>query len=77
MNTVQIILGHLQEPKTNIMIEPIRYVTVLDFEQGEVCQYPISIWPIEHLSLETKLTELGHNIKNCEWMVHKNKPIIH
>ena len=22
------------------MIEPIKYVTVLDFEQGEVCQYP-------------------------------------
>ena len=77
MNTVQIILGHLQEPKTNNMIEPMKYVTVLDFEQGDVSQYPISVWDIDNEDLESKLTELGHNITNCEWMVHKNKPIIH
>ena len=58
-------------------MEPVRYITVLDFEQGDVCQYPISVWPIQHEDLETRLTDLGHNIKNCEWMVHKNEPIIY
>ncbi len=77
MNTVQIILGHLQEPKTNNMMKQFKYVTVLDFEQGDVVQYPIDIWDVDKEDLESKLTELGHNISNCEWMVHKNKTIIH
>tara|TARA_R100001509_G_scaffold57785_1_gene31835 strand:- start:502 stop:678 length:177 start_codon:yes stop_codon:yes gene_type:complete len=58
-------------------MEKFKYLTVLDFEQGDVCQYPISVWPVQHEDLETRLIELGHNITNCEWMVHKNKPIIH
>lgn len=53
------------------------YVTVLDFEQGDVVQYPIEVWDPYKQELESKLTELGHNITNCEWMVHKNEPIIY
>ena len=76
MNTVQIILGHLQEHKTNNIMKQFKYITVLDFEQGDVVQYPIDIWNVDKQDLESKLTELGHNISNCEWMVHKNEPII-
>jgi hypothetical protein len=59
------------------MIEPMKYVTVLDFGTGDVCQYPIDAWDIDSEALERKLEELGHNLKNCEWMVHRDKPIIH
>ena len=76
MNTVQIILGRLQEPKTNNIMKQFKYITVLDFEQGDVVQYPIDIWDVDNEDLESKLTELGHNISNCEWMVHKNETII-
>ena len=58
-------------------METAKYITVLDHEQGDVCQYPIKVWAINDEDIETRLTELGHNITNCEWMVHKNKPIIH
>ena len=55
-----------------------KYITVLDFEMGEVFQYTIekgehwdsyrshNICPYE-MFLESK----GHNLKNCEWMAHK------
>ena len=68
-------------------MKPFKYLTVLDFEQGEVCQYPYYInidddaenllKSQEDEDIELRLTELGHNLTNCEWMIHKNKPIIH
>ena len=66
-------------------MKTFKYLTVLDFEQGEVCQYPLANGSINHTdltmkfveNLELRITELGHNLTNCEWMVHKNKPIIH
>ena len=58
-------------------METAKYITVLDYEQGDVCQYPIKVWAINDEDIETRLIELGHNITNCEWMVHNNKPIIH
>ena len=66
-------------------MKPYKYLTVLDFEQGEVYQYPYYInidkKAIELLDededIEEKITELGHNLTNCEWMIHKNEPIIH
>ena len=76
MNIVQTILGHIQELKINKM-ETAKYVTVLDFEDGNVVQYPIEIWDPYKQELQKKLKELGHNLKNCKWMVHSNKPIIH
>jgi len=54
-----------------------KYITVLDFESGDAHQYPIEIWDVDNEDLETILIELGHNITNCEWMVHKNKVKIH
>ena len=52
----------------------MNYITVLDFEAGRVFQYELnSKWYEEH---EEYLTIQGHNLQNCEWMVHKN-PEIH
>ncbi len=58
-------------------MKTFKYLTVLDFEQGEVCQYPLANGSMDHKDLELRITELGHNLTNCEWMTHKNKPIIH
>ena len=58
-------------------MERVKYITVLDFEKGDVCQYPIELWDMDSKDIELSLIELGHNITNCEWMVHINKPIIH
>ena len=61
----------------------MKYITVLDFETGNVYQYEISAWgnsndwhpDIE--SCEEYLTDKGHNLNNCEWMVHKSNAIHH
>ena len=63
-----------------------KYVTVLDFEIGRIFQYE----NLELLkdgwnnnkkddseNIEWYLTTIkGHNLSNCEWMVHKNPQII-
>ena len=54
----------------------MNYITVLDFEMGEVYQYEIDYNFIGNNDYEEYLSGLGHNLKNCEWMVHKNPEII-
>ena len=60
----------------------MKYITVLDFEVGKVFQYEISSWgnPKEwnpdNDSCEEYLGGLGHNLSNCEWMVHEDNKII-
>ena len=53
-------------------------ITVLDFETGRVCQYDISKedWNPDYEPCEEYLTHKGHNLSNCEWMVHENPQII-
>ena len=58
-------------------MKPFKYLTVLDFAQGEVCQYPVSHESIDCEDVELRITELGHRLKDCEWMIHENEPIIH
>tara|TARA_Y100000817_G_scaffold115950_1_gene90894 strand:- start:173 stop:352 length:180 start_codon:yes stop_codon:yes gene_type:complete len=59
-------------------METAKYITVLDYEQGDVFQYPIETkWDMEKDDVIEALLKLGHNITNCKWMIHKNKPIIH
>ena len=52
-----------------------KYITVLDFEVGEVFQYEIGV-TAEHEDIEEFLTHCGHNLSNCEWMVHENSEIV-
>ena len=55
-----------------------KYITVLDFETGRVCQYNISKegWNPDNESCEEYLTRKTHRLKDCEWMVHENSRII-
>ena len=50
------------------------YITVLDFEVGKVFQYE-AVQPYLQ-DYEEYLTDKGHNLANCEWMVHSNNKII-
>jgi len=56
-----------------------KYITVLDFEVERIFQYKIEEphrnedGVIDH---EEFLTNHGHRMNNCEWMVHENKEII-
>tara|TARA_R100000329_G_scaffold145069_1_gene130262 strand:+ start:111 stop:275 length:165 start_codon:yes stop_codon:yes gene_type:complete len=52
----------------------MKYITVLDFEVGKVFQYEVYLNQIEEY--EEYLSGLGHNLSNCEWMVHKNPEIV-
>ena len=50
-----------------------RYITVLDFEIGKVFQYEVKpLWENmrPRTDYEEFLTSEGHNLSNCEWMVH-------
>ena len=55
-------------------IKKRNYVFVLDFEIGRVYRYDVMTRDSE--KIEEYLTELGHNIGNCEWMLTRNKRII-
>ena len=65
----------------NILGEEMKYITVLDFEIGKVFQYRISdqrltAWNPDEESCEEYLTNKGHNLQNCEWMIHNYNKII-
>ena len=49
----------------------VLYITVLDFEEGRVYQY-ISTGEEDR---EDFITNMGHNLTNCEWMEHSN-PVV-
>ena len=61
-----------------------KYITVLDFEIDRVFQYKVSAdnvalsypWNPDCESIEEFLTNKGHNLTNCEWMVHDIKEIV-
>ena len=55
----------------------MKYITVLDFEIGRVFQYKApDPNNQQHEYLEDYLSGLGHNLTNCEWMVHDIAGII-
>jgi hypothetical protein len=59
--------------------ETAKYITVLDFEVGKVFQYDIGVkknWNPDHESCEKFLTDVGHRLNNCEWMVHEDNEIV-
>ena len=52
-----------------------KYITVLDFEVDRVFQYGVPAFN-DHNKYEEYLTNKGHNLTNCEWMVHDIAGII-
>ena len=59
----------------------MKYVTVLDFETGRVHMYTVvgsskGDWKPEEQSIEEFLTDVDHNLDNCEWMVHSDKRVL-
>ena len=65
-------------------METANYLTILDFEEGQVFQYKISCdiflgknWNPDNESCEEFITKKGHNVTNCEWMVHKDEGVIY
>ena len=58
-------------------IEWAKYITVLDFEAGKVWQYTLmgEGWNPDYEACEDYLTSKGHNLTNCEWMVHEDATV--
>ena len=60
----------------------IKYITVLDFYDGQVYQYKVSQKRIRKTFEDFDYEEFigwegkGHNLNNCQWMVHDNGEII-
>ena len=55
----------------------MNYITILDFEAGRVFQYDMkeNYYSFEK-DAEVFLAANGHNLSNCEWMVHENPQVI-
>lgn len=51
----------------------MKYLFVLDFEDGKVYRYDVRSVSKEH---EEYLLEQGHSLSNIEWMVTDNDEII-
>jgi hypothetical protein len=52
-----------------------KYITVLDFEVGKVFQYKSKNWENSD-KYEELITNNGHRLSNCEWMVHEDGQVI-
>ena len=51
------------------------YITILDFEIGKVFQYEVADLKMQTEACEQFIEDKGHNITNCEWMMHKDGTI--
>lgn len=51
------------------------YITILDFEIGSVFQYEIADMNMQTEACEQFIEDKGHNVTNCEWMMHKDGTI--
>ena len=55
-----------------------KYITVLDFEVVKIFQYELEKLHLNEdgvVDHEEFLTNKGHNMQNCEWMVHTDSRI--
>ena len=57
-------------------IETAKYITVLDYEIGRVFQYEIHEEHIDSDDYELILSDYGHNLTNCQWMIHDESGVI-
>ena len=55
-------------------IKKRQYVFVLDYEIGYAYRY--DVWINDSEKIEEYLTDLGHNLGNCEWMTTRNRKLI-
>jgi len=63
----------------------MKWITVLDFEIGRVFRYNIQgqvlltenkdTWCPDSESCEEFISSVGHNLGNCEWMVHSDRKV--
>jgi len=61
------------------MNKEMNYITVLDFEVAKVFQYKLKELYLNEdgvVDHEEFLTNKGHNMKNCEWMVSDDGKLI-
>ena len=68
-------------------MKEFKYITVLNFEIGKVFQYEIGVndikgderfkkWNPDSESCEEFISNKGHHLSNCEWMVHSEPQVI-
>ena len=57
--------------------EETKYITVLDFEDGRVFQYKLWYVPsdADDNTYERFINDKGHNLTNCQWMVHDDSKV--
>ena len=48
----------------------MKYLFILDFEDGKVWRY--TGWNPDNESIEDFIIEKGHSLSNCEWMTTNN-----
>ena len=56
-----------------------KYITVLDFSNGRIYQYKLEELHLNEdgvVDHEEFLTNWGHNMNNCEWMLHDIKEFV-
>jgi len=63
------------ERKNIRIMSRFKVITVLDFIKGKVYQYDIDNWSIDEQRIEDFLYEIGHDVSNCQWMVHEDSTI--
>ena len=53
------------------------YVTILDFEVKRVFQYKLETEnTYDGYEYEDFIADKGHNLANCEWMIHEEPRVI-
>ena len=59
-------------------IKTAKYITVLDFEIGRVFQYKLekALVSFNVCPYEEYITNKGHRLNNCEWMIHEEPRVI-
>ena len=67
----------VKEKREIIAINQAKHITVLDFEVGRVFQYKF-VDELEYTdnTYERYITDKGHRLNNCEWMIHKIAGIV-
>lgn len=72
-------INHVSKGKHIVADETAKYIFLLDFIDGKVYRYDISVlcrkeneWNPDTESCETFLELVGHSVNDCEWMVTNN-----